>query len=262
MDSSDGSIFNCVFFDNRSDRDGGGIALGDSRATIRQCTFRENSSYVAGFLDGGGLFFYRSTVVIEDCFFVDNLGHEGGAIAGGLSPSVIIRRSIFANNEATGTAGGAIGFASSTVQMENNTFVGNITPFAGACIYFHSASDVRIERNIVANATGVGIACQGGAHFIQCNDLWNNQNTNYQGCQPDPVNISADPLFCDLAHLDLRLSESSPCAPAHSPPGCGLIGALDVGCGPVAVEPATWGQVKARYGRTTAKESSAKAIEN
>jgi hypothetical protein len=35
---------------------------------------------------------------------------------------------------------------------------------------------------------------------------------------------------------------------ANSPAGCGLVGALDIGCdGPVRTEPTTWGGLKARY---------------
>jgi hypothetical protein len=49
-------------------------------------------------------------------------------------------------------------------------------------------------------------------------------------------NISADPLLCDAANGDYRLDAASPCAPLNSPAGCGLIGALDVGCGITAID--------------------------
>ena len=57
-------------------------------------------------------------------------------------------------------------------------------------------------------------------------------------------NLKADPLFCETGGLDL--SGESPCAPGNSGE-CGLIGALGVACGTVAVTPTTWGQVKAAY---------------
>jgi hypothetical protein len=47
-------------------------------------------------------------------------------------------------------------------------------------------------------------------------------------------NISVDPLFCDVANLDLTLHADSPCAPEQQPT-CGLIGALPVGCEASAV---------------------------
>jgi hypothetical protein len=57
-------------------------------------------------------------------------------------------------------------------------------------------------------------------------------------------NFHSDPLFC----ADYSLAESSPCAPANSPGGCGLIGVLDVGC-TGAVIAATWGEIKAVFAR-------------
>jgi hypothetical protein len=62
-------------------------------------------------------------------------------------------------------------------------------------------------------------------------------------------NISDDPEFCDVPVLDFTLDSISPCAPGNSPPGCSLIGALDVGCGPIAIEATTWGQIKSTYRR-------------
>lgn len=40
----------------------------------------------------------------------------------------------------------------------------------------------------------------------------------------------ADPLFCSPPAGDFTLAQASPCAPPNSPAGCGLIGALGVGC--------------------------------
>jgi hypothetical protein len=60
-------------------------------------------------------------------------------------------------------------------------------------------------------------------------------------------NLSADPLFCDIAHGDLMIQEDSPCAPSNSGVTCDLIGALGVGCGTVSVESKSWGQIKGLY---------------
>ncbi len=38
-------------------------------------------------------------------------------------------------------------------------------------------------------------------------------------------------MFCDAGGGDFTLNAQSPCAPANSPAGCDLIGALPVGCG-------------------------------
>ena len=44
-------------------------------------------------------------------------------------------------------------------------------------------------------------------------------------------NIAADPLFCAPAIGNYALDAASPCAPEQAPAGCGLIGAIGVGCG-------------------------------
>lgn len=46
---------------------------------------------------------------------------------------------------------------------------------------------------------------------------------------------------------DYSLHENSPYTSGNSPLPCGLVGAIDVGCGLVSVEPATWGRLKSFY---------------
>ena len=91
-----------------------------------------------------------------------------------------------------------------------------------------------------------GIYCDTPS-VLGCNDVWGNTTWDHYGCAPGPGSISADPLFCDPLLGDYLLDERSPCLAASSPPGCGLIGAYDQGCGPIAVEPATWGRIKSIY---------------
>jgi hypothetical protein len=57
-------------------------------------------------------------------------------------------------------------------------------------------------------------------------------------------NISADPLFCAPAAGNLFLNSSSPCLNA---PGCGLLGALPMGCGATSVTETTWGRIKGTF---------------
>ena len=70
---------------------------------------------------------------------------------------------------------------------------------------------------------------------IGCNDWFTNTLGAVQGIAPSPTDFATDPLFCDLEQNDVRLAKDSPLADAA---GCGLIGALGIGCGstPVLVE--------------------------
>jgi hypothetical protein len=102
-----------------------------------------------------------------------------------------------------------------------------------------------LSRCIVA--FGVGGAAitidNSNCAVLDCCDLYGNQGGDYVGCLAAQLgidgNISEDPLFCDALAEDLEIDASSPCAPDNSPGGCGLIGALPVGCDASAVVPAS-----------------------
>ena len=104
---------------------------------------------------------------------------------------------------------------------------------------------------VASSYTGAGVACSSdGSVSLTCCDLFGNEGGDWVGDIADQAsingNISDDPLFCDLDSDDLHLMPSSPCAPVNSA-GCGLIGAMDVGCGPIAVGPMSWSAIKGRY---------------
>src|SRR4029434_2492055 len=117
-----------------------------------------------------------------------------------------------------GNAGGAV---------ENNTFVGNLTQSNAFSVAFQNSFPV-FNRNIIALSSAHGLSC--GGVLVTCTDVWGSGGNNTTACAPHPSNLSADPLFCNPTLFDFTLDENSPCAPDHSG-GCGLIGALDVGCG-------------------------------
>jgi hypothetical protein len=110
-----------------------------------------------------------------------------------------------------------------------------------------------MSRTVVAFNRGNGVEIDNfnpGSLSIDCSDVFGNSDGNFVG-MADPTgtngNQSADPLFCDLTTRDLTISTFSPCAPAHSPSGCDLVGALPPSCSVTPAKRSTWGQLKARY---------------
>jgi hypothetical protein len=244
MNFSNGTIVDCILRDSIVGRDGGGISVVDSQAHLERCEIRRNTA-LNGF-DGGGVFTYRASVTILDCTIAENQADEGAGIAVSNQSNAVIRNCLIRRNTSSniGLAGGALIIVNSTGQVENNTMVENFTPPSSYSVAFFNSSP-SFTRNIVALASGHGLSC--GGVSITCNDVWGSGGNNYTGCTPHPSNFSSDPLFCNLALLDFTLDENSPCAPDHSPAGCGLIGAFDVACGVTPVTAGTWGQVKTRF---------------
>jgi Right handed beta helix region len=105
-------------------------------------------------------------------------------------------------------------------------------------------STPRIEQNIIAWNVGAALRVSPDSHpVVACNDLFENAGGDQVLGVDGGGNIHRDPLFCNPLAGELGLRPDSPCAAA---PGCGVIGALDIACPASAVEPATWGAIKAR----------------
>ena len=112
-----------------------------------------------------------------------------------------------------------------------------------------------LENSIVVSSQwGQAVEWSGYATvMISCTDLHGNEGGDWVGQLAEQAgirgNFAADPQFCDGGNGDFTLRANSPCLPENHPQGanCGLIGALDEGCGAVTVEATSWGRIKARY---------------
>lgn len=84
-----------------------------------------------------------------------------------------------------------------------------------------------LDHNIAFSNDGFGLRWSGAAPVLGCNDWFGNSAGGLFGVAPAASDQSVDPLFCDAAGYDIGLQNGSPLAAA---PGCGLVGALGVGC--------------------------------
>jgi len=126
--------------------------------------------------------------------------------------------------------GGGIELAGTGGEIRGNTFMRN-DGVSGAAISCGASSSPVISQNIITGSLGgVALVCDGGsAPTVTCNDFWDNEGGDAT-CTLGADNVFADPMFCDAPADDYSLHEDSPCATDNSPAGCGLIGALSVGC--------------------------------
>jgi hypothetical protein len=85
-----------------------------------------------------------------------------------------------------------------------------------------------LDHNISFENGRYGLEFRGpGTTLLSCNDWFGNVAGAISGAELGATDLSLDPLFCDVAQNDVRLSAGSPLLDAA---GCGQIGALGQGC--------------------------------
>jgi len=157
---------------------------------------------------------------------------RGGAIDAATANPRVTSCVIAAN---AGTHGGGLqadGGAQPLVFM--CTFCFNSSSGGAAGISATGGSLVAVSHSIITRSSaGASVSCDETSSLsVFCTDIDSNAGGDWVGCIADQAeingNFSADPLFCDLMHEDFHIQRDSPCANAA---GCGLVGALPVGCG-------------------------------
>ncbi|MBN1376445.1 MAG: hypothetical protein JXA01_09850 [Dehalococcoidia bacterium] len=170
-------ISNCVFNNNSSQEQGGGIYGFDlSEPYLTNCIFNRNAAGV-----GGGIFFEESDGIVTNCVFSGNHAVKGGGLF-----------HYYYN-----------GF----LTLSNCTFSGNTADYGdGICV---GVSEV-VLNNCILWGSGDEIYKeeQGGVTVSY---------SNIQGgIKPGIGNISQNPLFVNPAGGDYRLGAGSPCIDAGS----------------------------------------------
>lgn len=250
---SNPSITGCTFSRNLVFIGGGaGISCNKSAPTITECTFSDNSTE-----QGAGIaILFGSSPAISDCIFERNFGENGGDALYALESTCVATNCLFVENR----GGGVIVNVGSNVTLSNCT-IALSEYFLGGSVAVHvrdlaqSQGIAILNRAIVAFGDGVAVSCSsGGEATLTCCDVFGNADGDWTGCIAGQLgangNFSLDPQFCSLDMRDFRLNATSPCLPGNHPQGtpCDLIGVYGFGC-TTAVEPATWGGIKAHYGR-------------
>ncbi len=229
--------------------------------TLRNCVITANNCH--------GVRYSDATLHIYDCVVQDN---RGNGILSDVCETVIINCEASSNDNhgvfwiaqwygyefemlsclarGNGLAGLNLMVGAGLFHIQNCTFIENQTGLiydwdfpklvaAGPSALLVDVST--IENCIMAYNSDYGIVSHvwAGEVIVRCNDAYGNGIEDYHevgvGPDDDYDNISADPLFCDLAGGNYQLAGDSPCAPDNN--NCGLlIGAFEVGCAPTAIE--------------------------
>lgn len=239
---ADGAVaefLNCTFHDNVARVAGGSVAISGatSWAEFVGCHFQRNRT--GG--DGGAISAsLGAELTLRGCtFFANQATGTGGAVAMNSLAPVVVEQSLFIENQGLGA--GALGTDGGPVSLDGNTFFRNVS-LDGASVMVALASadqDVAILRTIFCgDLEGAGLACPVRADR-GCNLFFDNFSGPLLVGEPNADELVGNPEFCDFRALDLTLRRNSPAAGLHEDGGCGLIGALDVGC-LESMEAASW----------------------
>ncbi|MCP4539197.1 MAG: right-handed parallel beta-helix repeat-containing protein, partial [Chloroflexi bacterium] len=250
---------------------GGGDFIEGTQVTVLNSVVTSNSA----FREGGGIHVGRhSTATVTGNQILYNTVPTGGG--GGMSviddSSVNVHANTIAYNRVGGFGGGGMSiFNGSVVTITNNIVVSNVNTEMwsegdGIAVYgeavlgdttqaqlvnntiaFNSGDGVKADNStvlvlvrnniIVGNGRGIhDVDDKGAAITIDHNDVWDN-GEDYLHVTPGAGDISADPLFVDVANGDYHLQVGSPCidkgtstgAPTHDIAGTPRDAAPDMG---------------------------------
>jgi len=209
---------------------GGAISCDSADVDVFYCTFADNIAMTFYSFEpegpgyGGALHLSRSSPFVSFCTFVRNTAEPEARM-----------------NEFPGR-GGALRLYAAFPCIINCTLYENSALPAGP--HFGEGGGISliwsspvVQRSIIAGSVeGEAIQCYDydtlSHPMALCSDLTDNAGGNWSGCVADQAgvdgNFSLSPQFCDAPSGELTLQSLSPCRPEAT--GCGLVGALPVGC--------------------------------
>lgn len=202
---------------------------------VENCVFEENAADA-----GGGAFVWGGEALFRDCVFRANVATDGAGVYSGqcgAGDGVRFDSCLFYDNdypfESVGGYGAGVYYSRSVGRLENCTMAKN-RAWLGGGILVSTDSDVEVEGCLIAfSERGEGLALFNGDVAIARSDIFGNAGGDWVGAIAPSLgidcNFSADPFFCGMNEGDFSLRADSPCLPENND-GCGLIGALPVGC--------------------------------
>lgn len=243
-------VEDCVFTGNSAHVGAAAIDCTGGTPAFARCEITGNHSVATS----SALRIAHAAAAFTDCRFADNDLPAGGVVFVGVDSRLSLTRCTLAGqaqggvhglfvqnvrvagsaNVFTGLGGAAIRAEyNATVTLDHATIAAN-----GDGLVLGENSEATLHACLVAFNDGTGISVTAAFAEVTCCDVFGNGGGDYAGEMADQTglagNISADPLFCDLAGGDLALAVGSPALPAGNL--CYVqMGAFGVGCGETAV---------------------------
>jgi len=221
---------------NQAKTRGGGLYQTGGALTMSGGAVSDNANTPdATFMFGGGVCVENAAVDLSGLEILGNASQNGGGLYVGTCSSFDLTDSVVAGNTGLFLAGAMSLQSTAAATLTGVTVADNYAASAGGGLYM-AATPATLANTLIAfnrgnGAASNGIDATGAVPALSCCDVYGNDGNQFSFADPTGSNgnVSADPLFCDLAGGVLTLYDSSPCLPASSG-GCGQIGALGQGC--------------------------------
>jgi predicted outer membrane repeat protein len=245
------------FTENTAGVSGGAMSFKTgSVVRVTNCNFSHNlapdgGAIYVGTFSGYGMDALRQTR-IDFNWFEENESERGGAVFLNSFSWVLVRWGTFVRNSAT-EQGGAV-FAQTDAEgsltIQNCTLVGNHAEGGGGICAAGNSPDngLTVTQSVIAFSTeGSSLLRPDNSDVLAdlCCAFGNEGGNELFGSSR---NIYTDPLFCGMNDDDYTLCSNSPCRGDNNEWGF-LIGSQRTICGECssALEPRTWGSIKALY---------------
>lgn len=228
-----------IILDSAATR-GGGIYLETGNAVLQEITisnttasqqggaiYQQGGNVMASLLvisntaagsQGGGVYQAGGTLTISQTRLSGSGAANGGGFYSAGGTSNLWNNFIFNNTAMTG-AGGGVYKGIGALNLINNSLFGNRATTSGGGISAVGSSGIVSNTIVVSNTatTGGGIYRNGGSLTANYNDVWGNTGGDYSGLAAGSNDISANPLFEDVANGNLRLIFTSPAVDKGDP---------------------------------------------
>ncbi len=205
------TIENCIIEDSTG-LNGGAMLVRNSGATIRGCTFRNNSVAYTGYaVRGGAVYLFNNTDVhFNDCVFSGNQclpgGYNGGAIYKDWGTD-FFNNCIFEGNYSYNN-GGVLYNEQGDTEFTNCVFYGNEGRVTASCFYIVYTSSVTVKNSIFWNNTSMDNiiarvltgAIPGVLDYSYC-DINPSQIDADGTVIASGVNINTNPLFASPGYM-------------------------------------------------------------
>lgn len=163
IDTSGGTVSNCVITDNRigSSTDwlgGGGVYMKSNAAVVRDCVIQRNIRSDATYYGGGGGVFLRDGGLLKDCEIIGNSnGTLIGTVGGGLwvYNGGTVDHCLITNNITSGEGGGVYLY-NGVILMTNCTVAGNTAAYSCAGVSMVANAVAVVTDCVISNNTQTG----------------------------------------------------------------------------------------------------------